>query len=144
MSNTIQDIGARLGLDANSLSRAAEGSSSDSFMRMLALQMAEEGKTSGDYNVSANTLAQVAGSSGAELESLLEEIMAQVQQANSKQVSNAAAAAYQTASNNATLVDYPWSAPVSVDGTTQYYDYDVTAYIEPTSFPNGYGGTGGL
>ncbi len=138
MSNTIQDITGASGLNLNSSKTSATSTNSDTFMQMLALEMADEQSKTGDYAIPASTLAQIATSGGSSLESLLGEINSQLQDVSAQQAGSAAAAAYGAASETASATSFSFmGGPSRVEGTTEYYDYDVTSFINPTSTPNG-------
>ncbi len=141
MSNTIQDIGATLGLDMSSAARGASGESGDTFMKMLAMQMAGEESGPENIGVPASALSQIANSGGSSLESLVGEIVTQLQGVNAQQASSAAATAYGAASSAydaapAPAGNYPWRPPYKVENGMEYYDYDVTSFMDPTESPN--------
>ena len=133
MSNTIDGINSSLLINTNTAS-AAGGASSEAFSQLLASEMLElSGNTASSSQINELlSAAQLSSGSDASMNSLREEILSQVQSVSGTQTSTAASA-YQASSN---AVNGFWKAPVRVEGTTEYFDYDVTASFEPTGEPN--------
>lgn len=135
MSNIIDGI--KSGQLINSSTTGAAGSTNgEAFSELLASEMLElSGNAASTSQINDMiSAAQLSGGGGASMASLRNEILSQVQSVSGAQNANAASA-YQASANAA---ESYWRAPVRVEGTTEYFDYDITADFEPTGQPNGW------